>query len=268
MIHRSRRSDQTRAANEVEVNRYGGRLEAIFHRWLGSGGSVIDLADQLERAAADAFAPAFLRGKRQALPNASLDDGDRQLVAQQIASNAYYVRYSLEVAIQTRRQLAGITGEDESKVLDDAFSSRIRLQYGGRLWQVMEAGHQAGIRRLAQLLRLRLRQPALVQAAASVDDFGEEDDGELDEISDIELAASLGISLAALLALIGQVGGRQDLSIKVGTEYRTEEDDQVCEPCEGDAGDYWLPDEPPLPGEDCRGAQNCRCYLNTISEVA
>ena len=62
-------------------------------------------------------------------------------------------------------------------------------------------------------------------------------------------------------------------SLRVGTAYRTQADGDVCTPCTdagagGDGqGNYFEPDEPPLPGEDCLGRGNCRCWLQTIYEV-
>lgn len=73
---------------------------------------------------------------------------------------------------------------------------------------------------------------------------------------DEELATALGVTLADLLALGSQAarGG----GIRMGTAYRSQNDAEVCIPCQSDAaggeqadGVYWEPEDPPLPGDNC-----------------
>jgi hypothetical protein len=266
VIRRVQKGRITRAANNDEVVRYAAALESAFTDWLGSGRSALDLGARLQDLAEGEFAKAYLRGKQQALRKSTLADDDRQAIAQQLASNMHYLRFSLEAAIETRRQLARILDEDESKVLDSAFGARVRLQYGGRLWQVIEAGYLAGVKELTQRVRARSMQPALAQATEddiADDEFGDELGDE--EPSDADLAAGLGLSLAGFLDLLDRGNGA---SWTFGTEYLTEDDKDVCEPCASDAGEYWLPDEPPLPGDDCEGSMNCRCHVATIFDTA
>lgn len=90
--------------------------------------------------------------------------------------------------------------------------------------------------------------------------------------TDADLAAALGISKGNLQALGGQLQGGQGW--RAGVAYRTQNDGDVCLPCQsagsgGDNGDgvYWEPDQPPLPGDDCRGRGNCRCWLESVWEM-
>lgn len=86
--------------------------------------------------------------------------------------------------------------------------------------------------------------------------------------SDTALATALGLTMTELLDLGGRL--QRGERLRVGTAYRTQADGDVCGPCidagaGGDGnGNYYEPDEPPLPGEDCRGRGNCRCWLETV----
>lgn len=91
---------------------------------------------------------------------------------------------------------------------------------------------------------------------------------------DEALAKALGISVADILDLGAAIGRGAGGGLHMGTAYRTQEDGDVCLPCQGDAGGgqngdgiYWEPDEPPLPGDSCRGKGNCRCYLEAVYET-
>jgi hypothetical protein len=267
MIHRVRRGDLTRIDNNAEVDRYAAILERLFRSWLGSGRHVAYLGVQMQDAAINEFAKGYLRGKRQSMPNSQLEQDDRQHIADLLASNQHFVQFSLEAAIEARRQVARITGQDESTVLDASFGARIRLQYGGRLWQVIEAGYLAGVREMAQRLQAHVGRPALVQARGVIanPDTGEEVSWDQ---ADKDLADALGVTITELLDLAGLLGGSPAQGVRSGTAYITE-DDNACDPCKDDAnggedGIYWLPDEPPLPGEDCEGSQNCRCRLESV----
>lgn len=267
-LHRPK-TEHTRGSNEAEVGRYANRLERAFKAWIGSGQALVHFTDEIDQAAREAFPVAFLRGKRQALPASTLDSHNQRQVAVLVDSNSHFVRFSLETAIEQRRQLAEVVGEDVSKVLNSAFASRVRLQYGGRLWQVMEAGYHAGVQELAQRVRMKMRQPVLAQAVASPFE-----DDLLDTVSDSSLADALGLTLTEFLNLFAPTAGGLAVQpmVRIGTQYVTEGDDAVCDPCQanadgGDDGVYWLPDDPPLPGESCTGMQNCRCFLQTVTEI-
>ena len=89
---------------------------------------------------------------------------------------------------------------------------------------------------------------------------------------DEELATALGVTVGDLLRLGSRAA--RDGGIRMGTAYRTQNDGDVCLPCQSDGsggemadGVYWEPDSPPLPGESCRGRQNCRCYLEAVYEL-
>jgi hypothetical protein len=89
---------------------------------------------------------------------------------------------------------------------------------------------------------------------------------------DAALASSLGVSRAAILDL-GLAWARSG-DIRMGTAYRTQNDGEVCLPCQSDGaggemadGVYWEPDQPPLPGDNCRGRGSCRCFLEAIYDT-
>lgn len=91
--------------------------------------------------------------------------------------------------------------------------------------------------------------------------------------SDADLAAAMGISEADLSVIEGALAASGGVGFRMGVAYRTQNDGDVCLPCQenatGDTGDgvYWEPSEPPLPGDNCRGRGNCRCYLEAVYET-
>jgi hypothetical protein len=87
-----------------------------------------------------------------------------------------------------------------------------------------------------------------------------------------DLAAALGVSEAEVLSLGAAL--QRGEAWRAGVAYQTQNDGDVCLPCQeagagGENGDgvYWAPDEPPLPGDNCRGKGNCRCWLESVWEM-
>lgn len=142
---------------------------------------------------------------------------------------------------------------------------RLMVRAGGSVTDLQVVG-SAPTRRLAEALGVA---PDRVATAANEAVSGVVPAG---AATTADLAAALGVSQLDLAAL--GAAFQRGAAWRTGVAYRTQNDGDVCLPCQsagagGDNGDgvYWEPDEPPLPGDDCKGRGNCRCWLESVWEM-
>lgn len=344
-VRRIARSALQRTDNDAQVAGYGRALRSIFDDWLqrsqAADMSTQALSARLQQAAEANYEPAYLRGKRQAFPAATLGPDDRQWIGQALQQNRTYVERSLAADIQDKATLQRMQGADLAE-LGKTFGSRVEQQYGGQLWRVTEAGFRAGVRDLGDTVRSRFRLPlrqeddeqddqddelaaiaalalllrlnrrrverSVARSGASVADLatatseaaravavdlgvtpdalasaaGEAATSGASALAaaagsaslDEALAAALGIGVAGLDDLGALLAATAGAGFRMGCQYETQNDGDVCIPCQDagnggqdDDGVYWEPLDPPLPGDACRGRGNCRCSLAAVYDT-
>lgn len=91
---------------------------------------------------------------------------------------------------------------------------------------------------------------------------------------DDAIAEALGIGVADLADLGSALSASGGAGFRMGVQYETQNDGDVCLPCQEEGaggqdedGIYWEPLEAPLPGEACRGKGNCRCSLAAVYDT-
>lgn len=249
--------------NDQVVNAYGRMLRKILLTIAEAPAPAAATAvaiQTMQDAARGLFDPAFLRGKKQAVGHATgLTITDRMWIDAKLAANQHFLTRSLQPDIfakiaRLRLDLPGSVA-DKIAAIDGSFGARVQNMYGGVLWTVQEAGFRAGAHHINEALQERT---AIIQ-----DEFSDEEGDPSAPAQQkkkerhvflLWLSAATGISIADLMVL----------RLTIGTRYTTQHDARVCGPCRGAEGDYWFPDESPLPGEVCEGGGNCRCWIELI----
>lgn len=259
---RIRRPRTHRDENDTLTQRYGAVLRDYLYEVGGAPNPAVGLMHftrQMQEAATRAFDPAYLRGKRQAVGwDVDLDHTDRLWIEKKLTSNASYLLTSLHpdmLSVVKSAKLDDPTTPvfERRRQLDRSFGARIENMYGGVLWTVQEAGFRAGAHYLNDLLHA----PALLQA----DDPAPPADQK--KKRDKDWLALLLLIGTAIDEDVGWVATNLSI-LQMGTSYNTQEDGRVCGPCGAAEGDYFPPDEAPLPGEVCEGLSNCRCWQELI----
>lgn len=231
------------------------------------GAVVLSVMQAMQDTAAHLFEAAFLRGKKQAVGYPTgLTITDRLWIDTKLASNRHYLTTSLQpdIIAKINRQRLDLPLNTGARIaaIDGSFGARVENLYGGVLWTAHEAGFRAGCHHLHEVAQDR---SALIQ-----DDWVSEDTPPEDTQSQpaqqkkkdrwlllLWVSRSTGIP-ASELTLV---------RLHFGTLYATQQDARVCAPCGGAAGEYFFPDESPLPGEVCVGMGNCRCWIEIIVGV-
>jgi hypothetical protein len=242
------------------------------------------------------FAAAFIRGRLQAHADGVLTITDRLWIEQALAKNDLTLRDHLGVDLRAfieaqRLNLPGVPTSEIAAALDRRFGARLENLYGGVLWSVQEAGYRAGVASFAVLA------PSIAVSAAAASGGTAEDDVGLytpspQAVERKHRSAATAAAAAAVLAmtsgtdhgakraqLVALVADALDETpeqtdallsdgrVEVGLLYLTQQDVQVCESCGAAEGEYYPPEEPPLPGEVCVGGGNCRCMLEMTVRV-
>ena len=286
-VRRVHRTALHRDGNHARVKACTDHLLAIFDHWVSrvdeKGYSATGLITPMETAASVEFPRAFALGRHQAYPK--LRPSPSPSLTDKLTLNRHYLQNSLAPAIDERVNRWKLDKETIplSEALTKSFRARVAM-YGGASWNVTEAGYRAGVAEARADLAKRLHGRILA-------DEGDEEP----QPGDHELAIALGLTVlglmlllstgrdragvnvspdssppnglgqqdAAAAVLVDQTGVLDASGIRVGTAYEAEDD--ACDPCAADVGEYW-DDDPPLPGEDCDGLNACRCWLTTITE--
>jgi hypothetical protein len=249
--------------------------------------------------AASSFPPALARGRQQAGVDSTFTVTDQRWLEDQLARNEQILRDNLGADLREfieaqKLNLPMPTG-DRAKAIDDRFGPRVENLYGGVLWKIQEAGYLSGIRTIRAIAHGTAPTiPVLRQAGADEEGFNEADwGGPVDMVNragnvppqrqqranalgrlvvttstDEQRASVLRMIAAATKHTVAQVGdflARDEIAI--GSMYSTQNDSRTCGPCADAAGEYYPPDEPPLPGAVCDGKGSCRCMLNLTVRV-
>jgi hypothetical protein len=272
VIRRARPSTH-RDDNDAVTRGYGRELRRILSDWARTGAPIGSLATRFDDAAKARFESGYLTGKRQAYPQSTMTRLDWLHLNDRLTRNSAFVRRGLVLDVQRKLdEKQPATADERARVVDQSFGARVENLYGGALWSVHELGHINGWRQLGRYTRLFTRRSLLQQDDEEIDpeELDELDQPTADEeagglLTAAELALALGISLSELDAIMSNA-----LPVRFGVHYEDAGDDEVCEPClenaEDNDGDYWEPETPPTPGDDCRGGGNCRCTTSEIWE--
>jgi hypothetical protein len=250
--------------NDAVVAAYGRMLRKLLLSIADApapGAAVASAIQNMQDTAHGLFDAAFLRGKKQAVGHATgLTVTDRLWIDKKLASNRHYLTQSLQPDIIAKiiRQRLDLPAHraDRIAAIDGSFGARVQNMYGGVLWTVQEAGFRAGAHHMNEVLQNR---SALIQ-----DDWSEPDTTDISQPAQqkekerdvllLWISGQSGIAVAELSVL----------HLRMGTRYQTQHDAKVCGSCSQAAGDYWFPEESPLPGEVCEGGGNCRCWIELI----
>jgi hypothetical protein len=273
-IRRPRPSSH-RDNNDAVTRGYGRELRQILKDWARTGAPIGALATRFDDAAKRRFESGYLSGKHQAYPKSGMTRLDWLHVNDRLMRNSAFVRRGLVLDVQRKLDLLQPkTADERARVVDQSFGARVENLYGGVLWSVHELGHVNGWRQLGRYTRIFTRRALVQQDEEEIDPEeldqldlppGDVLDDENGLLTAAELALALGITLGELDAIMSSA-----IPVRFGVHYDDAGDEEVCGPClenaEENDGDYWEPEEAPIPGDDCRGGGNCRCTTSEMWE--